>query len=243
MHQTQSSFSSHSFSSSFPSSPALSPALPSALPSAHAPSDPQGFDASASLGRLQPLVDILDRYLRLPDSPRAFFLYLAALILVSSGATLYVVIAAQILQAEVQVARLEQQLAGVEQQNGDILWKIARETNMAHLHARITALGYTPIQQREYIIVTEDAAPLAVQPQAEPAPQVLSPASVAQRPPAAWQSFFAQRWRAASTPALTTGQIRLPVASEADPAADTWRLWWEQTLDRSAAMLQQFAGR
>jgi len=187
-------------------------------------------------------LDIADRYLRLPAGPRAFLLYLAALIIVSAGATLYVALAAQILQAEVQLTRLERQLAAVEQQNGDILWKIARETNMNHLYTRISAMGYVPVEKREYVAVdTRPIAP-AVQPTlADTPPATTTP--TAQRPAAAWQAFFTSRSRPAPTPVLTAGQVRLPRAADSDPTADQWRLWWQQTLDRGATTLTQWVSR
>lgn len=260
MHQTGSSFTSSSssslssFSSTYTSSSFSSSSLrvassPAALASrtlapavARAPFDQAGFDPAGSLSRLQSWLDIADRYLRLPAGPRAFLLYLAALIVVSAGATLYVALAAQILQAEVQLARLERQLAAVEQQNGDILWKIARETNMNHLHTRISAMGYVPVEKREYVVVdTHPAAPTAHPALAGTLPAPVTPA--AQRPPAAWQAFFALHSRPAPTPVLTSSQVRLPRAADSDPTADQWRLWWQQTLDHGATTLKQLFSR
>ena len=231
MHQTNSSFSSSSLSS-FPA-PSFS-----AAPTARAPLAP-GFDATTSLGRLQTLIDTLDRYLRLPTTPRAFFLYLVALILISAGATLYVVIAAQILQAEVQLARMEQQLATIDQQNGDLIWKIARETNMKNLHERILAAGYVRVEERAYMVVEAD--PDSPVTQAQPADP--APTTAGQNTPEAWQSFFALRWRSAPMPDLSAAPIRLPESDTADPPADQWRRWWKELIDGSAAFLQQAAAR
>ncbi len=256
MRQTNSSFTTTPFSSTpFASSSTLrvasSPALPNSRTLASAAVYPRldtgGFDpASVSLSRLQALLDICDRYLRLPNNPRAFSLYLAALILVSAGATLYVSLSAQILQAEVQLTRGKETLATIEQENGDLLWKIARETNMNNLQERIAALGYVPVQEREYVVLAGDAAPLAAAAQPEPAAPVslaLSPAPDAQRPAAAWHTFFSTRWRAAPAATLTASQVSLPAASDNDLAADQWRRWWEQTLARGASYVQQFTGR
>lgn len=277
MHQSHSPFRSSlksSFKSSFASSSSsLSPSLSSSFaPSAYATSslarasaltqasalrtfDRATLDTALSLNRLQALLDIFDRYLRLPNTPRAFSLYLAALLLVSAGATLYVSLAAKILETQVQLTRMEQQLATAEQQNGDLLWQIARDTNMQTLHTRIEAAGYIPVKEREYVTVSSDPLPLAAQPDAvAPVAHTLS-APAAQRAPSAWQAFFAQRWHTTPSIALPavlptalpatlrSSQVSLPAASDGNPAADRWRLWWEQTLARGAELVHQVAGR
>lgn len=260
------SFASSSLASSSLAPASLAPASPSFTPSAFATSsltqassfahatapaqrafDPSSFDPAASLNRLPALVDVFDRYLRLPNTPRAFALYLAALLLVSAGATLYISLAARILEAQVQIARMEQQLATVEQQNGDLLWQIARETNMQTLFTRISAAGYVPVKEREYVTVPADFAPAAAQPSpagpdTSAAPALAAPPAT-QHPPAAWQAFFAQRWHAPLPATLTPRQVSLPAASGANPSADRWRLWWEQTVAHSAEFLQQASGR
>lgn len=206
-----------------------------------------GLDPSASLSYPQAWFDIFDRYLRLPDNPRTFSLYLAALILVSAGATLYVSLSAKILQTRVQITRTEQELTTIEQQNGDLIWQIARDTNMITLHTRISAAGYVPIQKREYVQMANPAALVAQQSPAAPAARTLSPVAAsqtaAQHPTAAWQAFFAQHWRATPAATLTASQVSLPAASDVDPTADRWRRWWEQTVTRGVSFLHQFAGR
>lgn len=224
----------------------------SALAQATAPAaqrafDPSSFDPAASFNRLQALVDIFDRYLRLPSNPRTFALYLAALLLVSAGATLYISLAARILEAQVQIARMGQQLAAVEQQNGDILWQIARETNTQTLFTRISAAGYVPVTEREYVTVPGAVASVAAQADPEAPAQAPAALPAAQHPPAAWQAFFAQRWHAPPSATLTPRQVSLPAASDASPTPDRWRLWWEQTWEqtavRGAEFLQWAAGR
>jgi hypothetical protein len=115
---------------------------------------PAGVDpARDSLNRLQQLVDAIDSTLRLPNSPRAFAVYLLGLFIVFIGAFLHVLVAAQIMQAEFTLAQLQEEYRAIEQQNGDIIFQIARDSNMARLHQEIVRAGYVPVKDREYIFV------------------------------------------------------------------------------------------
>ena len=109
-----------------------------------------GLDAT-SRTRLQQVVGLMDSTLRLPDNPRAFGVYLLGLLIVFTGAFLHVLVAAQIMQAEVTLARLEEDFHAIEQQNGDIIFQIARDSNLTRLHERVLAHGYVPVQEREYV--------------------------------------------------------------------------------------------
>lgn len=197
--------------------------------------DNNGLDpAQASLNRLQQVIGLLDNTLRLPNTPRAFAVYLLGLIIVFAGAFLHVLVAAQIMQAEFTLGQLKEEYSAIEQQNGDIIFKIARDTNMARLHQRVLEAGYVPVQEREYIFVPSvtiaQAATLAQgnsvnNPAAMSAAVAASDTALATQPAAAvapqtnegggqfalWEEFWAMTWRAAfgrsespSTPNVTT---------------------------------------
>jgi hypothetical protein len=105
----------------------------------------------ASLNRLQQVIGFLDSSLRLPDNPRTFAIYLSGLVIVFIGAFLQVLVSAQIMQAEITLARLQDQYRELEQINGDLAFQLAYETNMNRLHERIVANGYVPVEERQYI--------------------------------------------------------------------------------------------
>jgi len=153
--------SSSHFSSSTPSlqiSPmSVAPTLTS-MPSF----DNNGVDpARASLNGIQQIIGLLDSTLRLPNTPRAFAIYLLGLGIVFAGALLHIFVAAQIMQAQFTLNQLQEQYRSLEQQNGDIIFQIARDTNMSRLHDRIVAQGYVPVQAREYVYVPDRSAPIA----------------------------------------------------------------------------------
>jgi hypothetical protein len=112
--------------------------------------------AQASLNRLQQIVGVLDSTLRLPNTPRAFAVYLLGLVIVFAGAFMHVYVAAQIMQAEFTLSQLREEYRSIEQQNGDIIFQIARDTNMARLYERVQATGYVPVQRREFIFVPNE---------------------------------------------------------------------------------------
>lgn len=151
-------------SSHFSSNPGLNitpmpmPTMPGS-PLAAIPSfDNKGIDpAQASLNRLQQLIGFLDSTLRLPSTPRAFMVYLLGLAIVFTGAFLHVLVAAQIMQAEFTLSKLQEEYRAIEQQNGDIIFRIARDSNMARLHERVVAQGYGPAETREYLFVPNKA--------------------------------------------------------------------------------------
>ncbi|HXF64494.1 MAG TPA: hypothetical protein VNK95_22885, partial [Caldilineaceae bacterium] len=203
----------------------------------------------AALGRLRQLLDLLDRTLRLPSTPRAFMIYLAALILIFAGATLHVFLAAQILQARVELRQLQHELAKLEEQNGDLAWQIARETNLEHVLERIIAQGYMPASQREYHIIP--AAPAiadAASPAAAPQPLAAAastlddlPAASARSPLAEWETFFRRQWRPAQPePSAPPAPDLASALTGEDAAGEQWRHWWQETLDRGAAVVQAF---
>jgi hypothetical protein len=86
--------------------------------------------------------------------------YLLGLAIVLVGAFLHILVAAQIMQAEFTLGQLKEEYRAIEQQNGDIIFQIARDTNMAKLHERVVGQGYVPVQEREYVFARK--MPLAI---------------------------------------------------------------------------------
>lgn len=114
-----------------------------------------------ALNRLQQVIGLLDSTLRLPNNPRAFMVYLLGLVIVFAGAFMHVLVSAQIMQAEFTLSQLQQEYSAIEQQNGDIIFQIARDTNMARLQQRVLDEGYVPVQEREYVFVPSESVPSA----------------------------------------------------------------------------------
>jgi hypothetical protein len=218
-------------SSHFSSNPSLqiSPMSVSS-PLASIPSfDNNGVDTQGSLNRLQQIIGLLDSTLRLPSTPRAFMVYLLGLAIVLAGAFLHILVAAQIMQAEFTLAQLQEEYRAIEQQNGDIIFQIARDTNMARLHERVVSQGYGPVQEREYVIARKmpvakastdatvaESSAQAIAPAATDAPLAASEPVIAPTPVttmiggqfARWEAFWTAQWQStfgnASTPAAST---------------------------------------
>lgn len=224
----------------------------------------------ASSNGLQQLVGLVDSTLRLPDSPRAFAVYLLGLVIVFIGAFLHVLVAAQIMQAEFKLNQLREEYRVIEQQNGDIIFQIARDTNMQRLHERVLARGYVPVQEREYVFpssaalaklkspaapVTEMVAQSVISAEAEPVqavvPQAATQASLTENLGgqfARWEEFWYSTWRAATGRppiATSTGPTDLSAGSAQISKSNTnfWAVWWEQASDQGSKFLERFNSR
>lgn len=137
-----------------------------------APYDDNGLDPAAeSLSRLHEWIGLLDRYLRLPNSFQSFSVYLLGLALVFVGATLHVMVAAQIMQAKYELADLKREYAAVEQQNSELIFIISRDTNLNRIRERALAMGYVPITDREYVVLQDNAKQAAAADQKAQVPQ------------------------------------------------------------------------
>jgi hypothetical protein len=198
-----------------------------------------------STNGLRQLVGLVDSTLRLPDSPRAFAVYLLGLCIVFIGAFLHVLVAAQIMQAEFRLNQLREEYRIIEQQNGDIIFQIARDTNMQRLHERVLARGYVPVQEREYLFpsstalaklkspiapATEAVAQGTISAETEPvqavAPQAAVQASLTENLGgqfARWEEFWYSTWRAATgRPPITPSTVTTGLSADisADISAD-----------------------
>jgi len=264
--------SSSHFSSSNPSlqisSMSVSPSL-----SSISSFDNNGVDpAQASLNRLQQIVGMLDTTLRLPSNARAFTIYLLGLAIVLAGAFLHIFVAAQIMQAQFTLSQLQEQYRSIEQQNGDIIFQIARDTNMERLHDRVIAKGYVPVQAREYVFAPAATAPVAMAPNAATSESAALANTPAQDAPvtapadttvartsvpnqgggqlAHWEEFWSSIWRsasgsaseAASSASASSGSIQSSQIQPANGTANFWAVWWEKATEQGSKLLAQFPG-
>ncbi len=253
MNHSTSSFSSNP-SLRLSSTPTSSQMSVAALPSFGA----DGLDqAQLSLNRLQQLINLLDSSLRLPNNPRAFMIYLLGLSIVFAGAFVHVLIAAQITQAEFTLTKLQEEYRIIEEQNGHIIFQIARDTNLMSLHARVAEQGYVPVQEREYVLVPADtlmdSSTLA---NTEPAVSQSATAAQATAPMnsanvdvqtgigqfARWEDFFAASTNssAALTTASNTGTSNTGTSTDT-PAF--WSTWWEQTTARGSELIKEISAQ
>jgi hypothetical protein len=166
------------------------------------------FDSSpanpSALQGLSRLIDTLDRYLRLPSTPQAFTLYLAGLALIFIGALLHVLVAAQIMAAQIQLGGLNSEYALIEQQNGELIFNIARFLSLERIQERAVGLGFGPATERKYVLVPEAlptepgpngtppvaAAQTAPRPVTPTAPQGAAAVQAPHAPWAAWADFL-----------------------------------------------------
>ncbi|GIV79550.1 MAG: hypothetical protein KatS3mg050_3944 [Litorilinea sp.] len=162
-----------SFSPSAPyaqkSSPASRWSQATTAPSTAAPALPL---PSGWLSPLLRQMDVAAGWLRLPDSPQAFARYVAGLSLIFLGLTLHVLLAAQILQARVELSQLQAQHERLIQENSELAWQIAAATNLDRIAQRARELGYVPAEGRTFVVLpATPAAPAIPAPVAEPQPE------------------------------------------------------------------------
>lgn len=249
-------------SSHFSSSPSLqiSPMSVASIPSF----DKSGLDpAQVSLSRLQQIIGLLDSSLRLPNTPRAFMVYLFGLTIVFAGAFMHVMVAAQIMQAEWKLAQLQEQYRALEQQNGDIIFQIARDTSMARLYERVLADGYVTADKREYVFPEQEPV-FAAAPATESSAQAVAPTAntVAETAPAQatttsatlaapttswgdsqlarWETFWNNTLFPATGATMSNVQSGAAPATSAKSAPDFWSVWWKQANEQGTKLMEQF---
>jgi hypothetical protein len=230
------------------------------------PFDNAGLDpAHAQSNHLQGAITLVEGFLRLPTNGRAFATYLLGLTIVFAGGFMHVWLAAQIMQAEVTLARLQEDRLALEQQNGDLIFKIAEKSSLPHLYKRVIELGFVPVENRHYIIddnqpvlATAGAAPAAEIAAAQIATEATAQVTVAALPTATspatsnlggqvarWESFWRSLWptRPAAAPAQSaaTTQPAVPMSTNSNP--NFWAAWWEQASEQGSKFLEQFGGQ
>lgn len=102
------------------------------------------------------IVEALDNAIPLPYDVRSFAAYIGILLAVAAGMMIHVLLAAQILQAEVSLADIQARHTVIERQNGELLWRIGKATNYVTVYQRARAAGYRPIDQRQFVEVRPD---------------------------------------------------------------------------------------
>ena len=181
----------------------------------------QPAQTQPSIDRMGGAIDVLDRSIPLPGSPRSFLFYLSVLSLIATGMLLHVLLAAQILQARVEVQQLKEVHGSIQNQNAELVWEIARKTNLEHIQQVAYASGYRPTNRRQYVVM--------------PAAVNQSPAQAAAAPfaemPKAPQRIDARPASAAATP--------MPEGRE---LAQWWQPWQERIEDAVTLLLERVFG-
>ena len=120
----------------------------------HMDETPQSGPAKRAGGfQISRVVEWLDNAIPLPNDLRSFAIYLGVLMAVAAGMMIHVLLAAQILQAEVELDARQAYYTVVKRQNGELLWRIGRATNLEHVQAKASAAGYRPIDERQFVEV------------------------------------------------------------------------------------------
>ncbi len=195
--------------------------------------------AAGSFARLADWVEEIDRRLQLPATFQSFALVCVGLLLFVAGAFMHLLLSVQILETKVQLAQLREEYNAIEQRNGETVFLIARETNLARLRERVVAQGYVPITARQYIF--QDAPPESAQPAQTPlaqqAPETPAPTpsdQSASQPLANWQRWEAFLGLGNSNAAQSTASE--PPRSATSHAA--WDAWWQRTLEQGNRLLE-----
>lgn len=100
--------------------------------------------------RLERLVESVERSLPLPTSPRGYLLYLCWLVLIVGGMGILALMSAQILEARMQLQSLHTEHTLVQQRNSELVWLIARETNLERVQRRLAGKGYIAATDYDY---------------------------------------------------------------------------------------------
>lgn len=181
---------------------------------------PASAPANPSLGSARSAIAALDRLVPLPANLRTLTIYLVALLLVAAGMVLHVALAAQIQQVQVEIDTMKETHANIESQNAELIWEIARRSNLEQIQQAAYAQGYRPINRRQYVYVTAPASAVA-------APAAV-PAVVARTEPRRASSLVA-------APALA---VATPV-----PEGRQWAQWWQPWQERIAEAVATAIGR
>ena len=181
---------------------------------------PAALEPSFS-GAADRLIDGLDRAIPLPTNPRSFLVYLAVLSIIAAGMLLQVSLSAQILQARVEVNRLQEVHDNIQSRNAELVWEIARRTNLEHIQQAAYAQGYRPITQRQYVYVPTEPQVLPAAVEVAPAPAVSPRSPFDQDKPA----------RAAATP--------MP---EGRDISQWWQPWQERIETTATLLLERIFG-
>ncbi|MEX1018329.1 MAG: hypothetical protein WDZ49_01645 [Litorilinea sp.] len=100
--------------------------------------------------RLERMVEGMERALPLPTSPRGYLLYLCWLVLIVGGMGILTLMSAQIMQARMELRTLRAEHTLIQQRNSELVWLIARETNLERVRRRLAGKGYIAAGDLDY---------------------------------------------------------------------------------------------
>lgn len=211
--------------------------------------------ARPRLGRFYATVAALDLGLRFPDTPRALAIYTLVIGIVCTALMLHVMLSAQIMQSEVRIRSLQSELDTINRQNDEILWQIARATNLTRIQERALALGYVPIRTRQYVVMSaQPSLTLAATGMGMTAAATNTGAPIQVTPAQPWVVSAVAAWWHSVRPNFDFTWTTPPVAQPAAAASDTpgdltgatgdatqsWQAWWDHLLAQGAAKAQQW---
>ncbi len=148
-------------------SSSLSTSISSAVPAGLARSlrGPAGQRATGTLAAVEPSNygswQLLARTLRLPDTARAFVLFLLAITVICGGLVLHLLLAINILESRIELQQLDVEYRTIRRESTTLIWAISQETTLSRMQERALAAGYEPVFERRYVIQPLMAIPLA----------------------------------------------------------------------------------
>lgn len=202
-------------------------------------------------GRFYAAAAALDPGLRLPGTPRALAVYTLVVGIVCTALMLHVMLSAQIMQAEVRIHSLQSELDTINRQNDEILWQIARATNLTRIQERALALGYVPIRTRQYVVMPAPPSLAAAAVGTEAAGVAANTGVPLQTAPTQpWVVSAVMAWLHSLKPSFNFGWATPSAAQPAATVGDTtgvtgdatqsWQAWWDHLLEQGAAKAQQW---
>jgi hypothetical protein len=201
--------------------------------------------AAQPLRRIAALIAELERTFSLPQDFRGFAIYTSGILLICTGMLIHIFLSAQILEAEYTIAQQKKQLQSIEQRNGELIWQIARESNLDRIEDRVKALGYLPITQREYVVIPSQVTePMVSAAAVIPVVEVVQDAPAAANPWSSQLSDWGALFTADTRPARASGRTpALPQTNTVSAQGATrqqWKVWWEEVRAAGDSFSQQF---
>jgi hypothetical protein len=86
----------------------------------------------------------------LPQTARAYLVWMLVMVFVACLVTLQIWISLKITEAERKVAELTGVYTQIEQENAELLWQISQFTHLERIKTEATRMGYGPSLEREY---------------------------------------------------------------------------------------------
>lgn len=109
---------------------------------------------------------LLAHTLRLPDTARAFLLFLLTITVICGGLVLHLLLAINILESRIELQQLDVEYRTIRRESTTLIWAISQETTLPRMQERALAAGYAPVFERRYVIQPLMDIPLAADPSA-----------------------------------------------------------------------------